>query len=568
MKMVYRNVVIKGIAWLTVAVALVASSGCGSPESHLVAGQTALENRPRTTLDVIKRYFDENRPDQVVVSVGFRDVALDKVTISLEAQDEIIRALREDVRPVDTGESGIDILNVADVTVDGPRTTLTIGVSGVGFSLGYTHIYLFHNPALARVLEQIYRDAHPSKGFADRFLRYCLAVAAGRAAEMPEMTEEDRQIKSIEERRLAYSHQVDKAEMSMLEEISALISSGGDVNSRDAEGRTPLHRAAERNWATVVALLLMNGAERNARADGGVTPLHVASQMGSRDCVEMLILAGANVNVPDDFGGTALHYVQCDTMPRSRGYLDLPEMLLEAGANPEARDIGNKTPGCRVVSTALESAILFGRLEAAKAMIREGHEADVFAAAALGLVPRLVALLEKNPALVHDRGLFGDCPLHLAVKGGQLQAAKMLIDRGADVNASNLRGRRPLHVAAWGAHMDAAVLLVDRGADVNARDVDGNSPMRYAAPGMVRFLAGKGANINAGDNEGWTLLHHRAALGQEEWVKLLISLGADTNAKTSGGETAADLARRNRHGDVAELLEGHSGAAKPEHATQ
>jgi ankyrin repeat protein len=79
-----------------------------------------------------------------------------------------------------------------------------------------------------------------------------------------------------------------------------------------------------------------------------------------------------------------------------------------------------------------------------------------------------------------------------AVCSGDVAKVVELLNRGADVNASDSRDRTPLHFAAFKRYAEIASLLLKHGADVNARDDAGDTPLHYAArsgcPSLVKLL--------------------------------------------------------------------------------
>jgi uncharacterized protein len=122
-----------------------------------------------------------------------------------------------------------------------------------------------------------------------------------------------------------------------------------------------------------------------------------------------------------------------------------------------------------------------GRHDVVAALIDAGAEIDVFAAAALGRVDDLRREL-KAPGAVGTYAYDGWTPLHLAAFFGQLDAARILLDAGADVNAvsHNSLDNTPLHAATAGKHSDVAMLLLDHGASADTVDAGGYTPLQIA----------------------------------------------------------------------------------------
>ncbi|RKU30504.1 hypothetical protein C6495_13240 [Candidatus Poribacteria bacterium] len=173
----------------------------------------------------------------------------------------------------------------------------------------------------------------------------------------------------------------------------------------------------------------------------------------------------------------------------------------------------------------------------------------------------------------------GLAPLAWAALHGQTEAMRLLIEKGADVNARSEDGNTPLHVAAFLGQAEAAKLLIDNGADINARDEDGETPadVLKTDPGTTTFIAsmlginlrqeGKFAALKNGRQDIAKLLHvdetvltattlwEAAYTGNLSFVKQALADGADANEKEpANGTPLLTLAALMGHAEIAELL--------------
>jgi ankyrin repeat protein len=127
------------------------------------------------------------------------------------------------------------------------------------------------------------------------------------------------------------------------------------------------------------------------------------------------------------------------------------------------------------------AALYRGRHEVVAALIDAGAEVDVFAAAATGRTDDLRRLL-STAGSVSPYSYDGWTPLHLAAFFGHLDAAQLLIDAGAEVNAvsHNSLTNTPLHAATAGKHSDVALLLLGHGGRADSVDAGGYTPLQIA----------------------------------------------------------------------------------------
>lgn len=307
------------------------------------------------------------------------------------------------------------------------------------------------------------------------------------------------------------------------EMVRLLVTRGANVNAQDDEGWSPLLRTVNL-WAdesSLISFLIAHGADVKVRLKGGRTALMLSARLGKADRLGELMDNGANVNAADEQGQTAL--MVAAVVSSGDSSLQMMRLLLARGSDPNRTD--------RLGRTAADVAAEAGYLDRAQFLLQHGAK-----------VPDRSAFLTqaRNQAL------------RRAIGRSSTEEAKALLDEGGDPNFRDATGRTLLMIAADNEYTAEKVkLLLDRGARVNAQGPGGLTALMVAADRYeaetVAALTGHGADPNAADSSGDSVLMHAAA-SKQSWkeerqplIHLLIEKGADVNKKDSREVTALML---------------------------
>ncbi|XP_078658640.1 ankyrin repeat domain-containing protein 17-like isoform X7 [Branchiostoma floridae x Branchiostoma belcheri] len=308
--------------------------------------------------------------------------------------------------------------------------------------------------------------------------------------------------------------------------VRELMARAANLEHRDKKGFTPLILAATAGHSSVVEVLLDNAADIEAQSERTKdTPLSLACSGGRQEVVELLLARGANKEHRNVSDYTPL------SLAASGGYVNIIKLLLQHGA-----EINSRT-GSKLGISPLMLAAMNGHTQAVKLLLDMGSDINAQIETnrntALTLAcfqgrHEVVSLLVDRKANVEHRAKTGLTPLMEAASGGYAEVGRVLLDKGADVNAAPVPSSRDtaLTIAADKGHYKFCELLIQRGAQIDVRNKKGNTPLWLAANGghldVVQLLVSAGADKDAEDNRKITPLMATFRKGHVKVVRWLV----------------------------------------------
>lgn len=325
--------------------------------------------------------------------------------------------------------------------------------------------------------------------------------------------------------------------------VKALLKAGAKIDATERNQQTALMWAAAEGHADVIRILIDGGADANATLKSGFTPLFFAVREGKREAVRVLLQSSEDVNramKPQKAGGRR---VKNGTSPLilaiENGHFDLAVDLLKAGADPNDLRTGfsplhtmtwvrkpNRGDGIDGVPSPIGSGNLnslqfieqlvqlgarvdepLKKTHRGNNMFKEGATAFLLACETadvpmmklllkLGANPKLKTK-DKSTAILAAAGLETGAPGEEAgTESEALEALKLLLKLGLDINAVNDRGETAMHAAAYKNFPQVMRFLADNGADIEVwyrKNKRGLTPVLIAEghrPGNFRPLDG------------------------------------------------------------------------------
>jgi hypothetical protein len=197
-----------------------------------------------------------------------------------------------------------------------------------------------------------------------------------------------------------------------VDDVTALLAAGADVNAKNKYGRTALHVAAYNERVDVFTAILRSGAAVDVQDKWGWTALHFAVMYGNADSLKALVHAGADMDMQNANGTTALH------LAAVIGDVDCMKVLLVSGAAMHVHEKngntalvlakGNRYTNCVEVLTSLSMRRTNVLARVARFSVSGLHDTDEAGMATAGLYE---SLFERVLRAVESRRALSECRL-------------------------------------------------------------------------------------------------------------------------------------------------------------
>ena len=286
--------------------------------------------------------------------------------------------------------------------------------------------------------------------------------------------------------------------------INVLMKAGADPNIVDADGYNCLHFVVLRGCSIdVLQKITEHGADVNAVNKNGVTSLMMASEKGNVDFINVLLKDGADINIADADGDTCLHISVLQGCS-----IEVLQTLIDHGVDVNAIDEKG--------DTALMLASEKGNVEFIYLLLKAGADPNI-------------ADGDGNTWLHHS--IIGES------KGEVLQ---MIINHGAQVNATNKMGDTALMIASGKGNVDGTNVLLEAGADPNITDANEDSCIHISMLGfykrqVLQTVINHGVKVNDTNKQSYTALMIASLNGNIDGIKVLLEAGADPNIADVNG---------------------------------
>lgn len=325
-----------------------------------------------------------------------------------------------------------------------------------------------------------------------------------------------------------------------------MIIEGFDVDFHELGKTPPLIFAIKYNKKEITETLLLYGANVNIQDRDGNTPLHFAVKFNHTELIKALLLYGADANLSNNEGTSALEIAAAE----EKELLNSIDSLVDTAAHNifETARLGDLN---RLVHSVQKPGQLFKRNSEGQTLLHLAVLSNNIKAVIYLLNKRLDIDAEDNDSLT---------PLIVAMSHPRyLNIAILLLDRHATLEHVSTNGHSALTVAIRNNNPEGAKILIQRGANINIAD-NAHTPLTLTHIALLQYhenaqiyreletlLLSKGAKVDVTLNSlGWTPLCTTVTKMQDQQnddhIRLLLQLGADVNHRDINGRTPLMLA--------------------------
>jgi ankyrin repeat protein len=331
-----------------------------------------------------------------------------------------------------------------------------------------------------------------------------------------------------------------------VEIVNLLFARNWEVDCRDADSNTPLHKATLGGHAEIAKLFFNNKKILNEKNAAGDTPLHIAVSKRNLEMFRLLLDHQGDPNMLGHDGFSVLH-VLC----RQGGYypdewlgellspkvdLETPKRQRER-VNIDLRSSVDRTALHYAIISEETTKVILNQTPTVDAVDTETQETPLMLASELDKAG-VINLLLKAKAEPNKRNKAGKSALDIAIESDLLPNVQALVEGGADVNSrKNENDPTPLYVAVSKSSLPIVSYLLTKGADPNMFGGDFYSPLELAAyqeeKEIVKaLLEKKDINIDAGSAEHGigSVLHAALISRSQDIFDLIMEKGANANA--------------------------------------
>ncbi|MHB9147646.1 MAG: ankyrin repeat domain-containing protein [Candidatus Amoebophilus sp.] len=331
-----------------------------------------------------------------------------------------------------------------------------------------------------------------------------------------------------------------------------LMVAGADINIKDKHGNTPLHLAIQQKNLSLLKQMLAAEASKstgciNTKNNDQQTPLHLAVIQGDTAIIAGLVLEKADKVAKDKDGNTPLHVAVLT------GNTAVVEQLISSNVDKDIKNNRGETPLHIALQQHSSKDKLIELLRALKVNIQakdsNGH--TLLHTAILEEDERLVSLLLNSTFTVdkNAKNNFGKSPLHIAAEKGNVRLVNLLVALKVDIDIQDNQGETPLHKAIQLGNAEIINQLINAGANKDSCNNYGHTPLHlsvvYNQLQAAIQLRAKGALLCPMDQEGNTPLHLAIYRQHPEFIKYLSQVGSDLHFKNKLGLTPIDFASQN-----------------------